>query len=214
MDGTGMLCGEVRFQHRASNQLLATLPLVFIVPNDSSCKWLQPLVHLMVEESLHSATASNVIIDRLSELLFMYALRHYVMSADERKEQLGIFALYAHPKLAAAITAIHNQPYANWTLTSLDKSASQSRTQFAKSIREVSGTTPMEYLAWWRMQLAWLYLSEGDPVFAVAEKVGYKSESSFLRAFKKTFQINAGQVRWGKRVGPGVACYLTRNAKR
>lgn len=193
-DGTGMLCGEVRFQHRASKQLVAALPSVFIIPNDASCDWLRPIVNLMIDESLRATTASNVIIDRLAELVFMYALRYHVV---EYADQSGIFALYAHPRLSAAINAMHLSPQTSWTLESLAKVTAQSRTQFAKSFREVGGVTPMEYLTWWRMQLAWSYLNEGSPVLGVAEKVGYKSESSFMRAFKKTFKVNAGQVRRG-----------------
>jgi AraC-like DNA-binding protein len=45
------------------------------------------------------------------------------------------------------------------------------------------------------MQLAWSYLRDGLSIADVAEKVGYQSESSFSRIFKKTFSENAGSVR-------------------
>jgi AraC-like DNA-binding protein len=91
--------------------------------------------------------------------------------------------------------AIHQAPSNSWTLASLARCAAQSRTQFAKSFREVGGITPMEYLTWWRMQLAWLHLNDGDSVVSVAERVGYQSESAFMRAFKREFDFSAGQVR-------------------
>jgi AraC family transcriptional regulator, activator of mtrCDE len=191
-EGTGMLCGAVRFQHRASNQLLAALPPVFIISNDEACDWLKPIVGLIVNESLKNDAAANVIIDRLAELLFMHALRHFIVT---NPDQLGVMALYKHPKLSLAINAFHKQPSNVWTLDSLAKCAAQSRTQFAKKFREVSGWTPMEYVTWWRMQLAWAYLQQGDSVAITAGKIGYQSESSFLRAFKTTFDISAGQVR-------------------
>jgi AraC-like DNA-binding protein len=146
----------------------------------------------MVEESVSGSAGSNVIVDRLSEIVFMYALRHYVIT---HPGQSGVLSLYAHPRLSIAINVMHKNPERDWTLEVLARQAAQSRTQFAKTFREVSGLTPMEYLTWWRMQLAWVYLSEGDSIYNVAEKIGYKSESSFLRAFKKTFNVNAGQVR-------------------
>lgn len=191
-DGTGMLCGEVRFQHRASNQLLAALPTVLIIPNDDTCDWLKPIVSMMVNESLKGDAAANAIVDRLSELLFIHALRHYL---SNNPTQVGVMALYNHAKLSLAMNAFHRQPRDAWTLESLAKCAAQSRTQFAKKFREVSGWTPMEYVTWWRMQLAWSYLKEGDSVTITADKIGYQSESSFLRAFKKTFGVGAGQVR-------------------
>ena len=55
----------------------------------------------------------------------------------------------------------------------------------------------MEYLTWWRMQLAYQALGRGEPVSSVAEKVGYQSESSFIRAFRRMFNLNPGQVRKG-----------------
>lgn len=191
-EGTGMLCGKVKFQHRASNQLLAALPPVLIIPNNETCDWLKPIVGLMVNESLKGNAAANVIVDRLAELLFMHALRHFVTN---HPDQIGVMALYNHTKLSLAVNAFHKQPSDLWTLDSLAKCAAQSRTQFAKKFREVSGWTPMEYVTWWRMQLAWSYLKEGDSVSMTAEKIGYRSESSFLRVFKKTFDISAGQVR-------------------
>lgn len=191
-NATGMLCGEVRFQHHASNQLLSALPPVFIIPHDDQASWLKPIVDLIIRESLNSPLASNVMIDRLSELLFMYAVRHHVL---KHPKQTGVLALYAHPRLATAMNAFHAQPELSWTLASLAKCAAQSRTVFAKTFREVSGWTVMEYIGWWRMQLAWLYLSEKETISTVAFKVGYQSESSFQRAFKSTFGVNAGSAR-------------------
>jgi AraC-like DNA-binding protein len=191
-EGTGMLCGAVRFQHHASSQVLAALPAVFVIPNDANSQWLGPIVKLMLEESMNTSAASSVLIDRLSELFFIYALRHYIVA---HPEQVGVLALYAHSRLSSAMNAIHQAPSHSWTLESLARCATQSRTQFAKSFREVSGITPMEYLTWWRMQLAWLYLNEGDIVASVAERVGYQSDSAFMRAFKREFGFSAGQVR-------------------
>lgn len=171
--------------------MLAALPPVFIIPNDEGRNWLVPLVQLMVGESVSGSARSNVIIDRISEVVFMYALRHYVTT---HPGQTGVLSLYAHPRLSIAINVMHKNPEQAWTLEMLAKHATQSRTQFTKTFHKVSGLTPVEYLTWWLMQLVWVYLSEGDSVYSVAEKIGYKSDSSFLRAFRKAFDLNAGQV--------------------
>lgn len=193
--GTGMFCGEVRFEHRASRELIRALPPVFIVPNDATCHWLSPIVNLLIKESMQVTAASNVVIDRLSEVLFIYAFRHFV---KEHPEKSGFMSLYAHPQLSLAVEAIHRAPERDWTLGELARQAAKSRTQFAKRFRETSGLTPMQYLLWWRMQLAWFHLSHGQAISEVSNKVGYQSESSFLRAFKKTFGVNAGAVRKGQ----------------
>lgn len=53
----------------------------------------------------------------------------------------------------------------------------------------------MQYLTWWRMQLAYDYLKKGETVDSVAAKVGYQSTAALSRAFKRQFGVNVGQVR-------------------
>lgn len=78
------------------------------------------------------------------------------------------------------------------------KIAGLSRTSFAEKFKEVSGGwTPVRYLTWWRMQMAWSLLSEGENIVEVADRVGYKSQSAFSHAFQKIFLVSAGKVRKG-----------------
>ena len=83
--------------------------------------------------------------------------------------------------------------------------ANQSRSTFAEAFRKSCGWTPMQYVTWWRMQLAWSQLLSGNTVASVAEAVGYKSEASFSRAFSKEFGISAGKVRRNQ----GIESYLS-----
>ena len=76
-----------------------------------------------------------------------------------------------------------------------------SRTAFAETFRRVSEWTPAKYLTWWRMQLAWSKLSEGQTSASIAGTVGYKSEAAFSRAFQKHFGVTAGNVRRNKGAG-------------
>jgi AraC-like DNA-binding protein len=47
------------------------------------------------------------------------------------------------------------------------------------------------------MQLAITYLKDGINVSEVSLRVGYNSESSFLRAFKRIFGVGAGKIKQG-----------------
>ena len=49
----------------------------------------------------------------------------------------------------------------------------------------------MQYLTWWRMQIAWQEITIGKTSTLVAEMVGYHSEAAFSRAFKREFGITA-----------------------
>jgi len=158
IDGTGLLCGEMRFQHKGSRYILDALPPVFIIRHDSSNAWLKSLLEMILTESIQVGPASKVLIDKLSELLFTYALRQYL--ADNPNE-VRMLAIYGHPRLAKAINAIHQHPDYEWTLESMAKEAALSRTSFAETFKTVSGWTAGQYLTWWRMQLAWSLLADG-----------------------------------------------------
>lgn len=195
IDGTGMLCGEVYFHHKSSMYLLEELPSVFIISKHTEEPWVGFLFEMILTESLSASTASNAILDKLSEMLFTYALRQYLR---DNPEHFGLLSLYTHQRLKRAVDAFHKLPAKAWTLEALAAEAALSRTVFAETFKAVSGWTAGQYLTWWRMQLAWSSLSEGKHVAETAASVGYKSEAAFSRAFQKTFQITAGQVRRGQ----------------
>ncbi|BBN81266.1 AraC family transcriptional regulator [Pseudoalteromonas sp. A25] len=198
LDGTSMLCGKVSFEHLANEHLLATLPKVLVIENTLNTPWLTQLREMILLESLSSEQSTNVIITRLCELLFAYALRHYLQTHVITN---SVFALYTSEPLNKVIDSIHNEPQRAWTLAELASIACMSRTKFALLFKSVSSWTVMEYITWWRMQLAWRYLSTGLSVLVVANKVGYLSEAAFSRVFNKHFGCSAGQVRrgYGKR---------------
>lgn len=195
IEGTGLLCGEVCFQHKGYRYLLDALPPVFIIRCHESVGWLKSLLDMIVLENHQSGSASKVILNRLSELLFTYAVRQHLTASPK---EVGFLALYGHPRLVNAVNAVHQAPDKNWTLEKLAKEAASSRSSFAETFKKVSGWTVGQYLNWWRMQLAWSLLSKGSSVSQVAAKVGYKSESAFSRAFKNEFLISAGKVRRGE----------------
>ena len=192
LEGTGLLCGEVCFQHKGCAFLLDALPPVLIIRHSDDTQWLGALLNMIVTENYQQQAASQSVMNRLSELMFTYALRHYL---QEQPAQTGMLAIYSEPRLSMAIQAIHKSPEQNWTLQTLAKVAGLSRTLFAERFKQRCGWTPGQYLIWWRMQLAWSLLSSGDSVSQVAEKVGYQSESAFSRAFSKMFGMSAGKVR-------------------
>ncbi|MBL4781534.1 MAG: AraC family transcriptional regulator [Porticoccaceae bacterium] len=194
--GTSMLCGEITFANPGFRVLLDALPSVFVIRRDATTPWLTELLKLILTESLSSEAPSNPLLDKLCELLFAYGLRHFI---DHQNSSIGIAALFGHRHIARAVSAIHKEPSQEWGLISLAEAAQMSRTQFAQVFKQLSGWTAMQYLTWWRMQLAWSYLDAGEHVTSVAEKVGYRSESAFSRAFQKSHGVSAGAVRRGGR---------------
>ncbi len=192
LPGTGMLCGEVSVLHHYQNQLLEALPPVLLIRNDKTTPWLKPIVDLLLQESVNFPEENSITLNRLSELLFVFALRHYL---NQQLQNQGILLLYGHPQLAKAVKAFHASPEQKWDLHRLAKQAGMSRTTFAQTFKKISSWTVNQYTSWWRMQIAWEQLHRGNKVSNVAEKIGYQSEAAFSRAFKKQFAVSAGSVR-------------------
>ena len=195
VEGTSMLCGSIHFQHQGGAQLLQLLPNVLIIRAETARQWLEPVKQLIVAESVSGVEMSSPLLNRLCELLVAYSIRCYAANIEHDS---GILALYSHPKLFKAVEAIHRNPQAPWQLASLAKEAGMSRTRFSQLFSAIGGMTATYYLSWWRMQLAWTELQQGQSVEAVAELVGYRSEAAFSRAFKKQFGWTVGEVRAGK----------------
>lgn len=189
-EGTGLLCASVSFRHPASELLLRTLPEVTVL-FAAETPWLKPLTTLILGESLSPGSASQAILEKLAELLFAYTL---VSSNVTQSVERSILALYAHPRIGRAIDAIHDQPDYPWTLDLLARHAAQSRTSFAATFKSLSDWTVMEYVSWWRMQLAWKHLKDGTRLTEIPWLVGYQSPAAFSRAFKRCFGVNPSAV--------------------
>lgn len=192
LDGTGMLCGSVRFYHKINDFLLDALPPVFVITSKNNYPWMESLSKMILMESMESGPASKAILDKLSELLFIYALRQHI---EDQPMKSGILALYGHTRLAKAVHAIHQSPDKPWTLEMMAGEASLSRTVFAETFKAVSGWTAGQYLTWWRMQLAWAQLKDGSRIVDVADAVGYKSEAAFSRAFQRVYSMSPSKVK-------------------
>jgi AraC-like DNA-binding protein len=71
-----------------------------------------------------------------------------------------------------------------------------SRSAFAVRFKGLVGETPLEYLTSWRMQKATALLERGDKKLVdVARSVGYDSDASFSKAFKRVLGVAPREYR-------------------
>ena len=99
---------------------------------------------------------------------------------------------------------IHRDPARPWTVASLARELAMSRSAFAARFSERVGEPAMHYVTHWRMQLAVSALEEeGVTVAEGANRLGYRSEAAFARAFKRVVGVPPGAVR--REAGEGAA---------
>ena len=131
---------------------------------------------------------------RLSEILFVHAVRGYLAELPEGAR--GWHAALAEPPIARALALMHRQPERSWTVESLGRAVGMSRSVFAERFTATVGEPPLAYLAGWRMHRARAMLGEGRWRTArIARELGYASEAAFATAFKRWTGTTPGKYR-------------------
>ena len=192
---TALICGYFDFDDPRRNPVINALPeTVLVKSNDNQVEpRLQTMIDLMKSETENTTPGSDVVVDKLSEILFIYALRSYI---NEQAPESGILAALTDTHLSRALDAIHDKPAEEWTVEKLAAVAGISRAPFSKHFSELMNQPPMTYVGEWRMQLANIALKEGKKsMLEIAESVGYNSEVAFRKAFKKITGITPGEAR-------------------
>jgi len=197
-----VICGFLGCDDRPFNPLLGSLPEVIHLSASThpSTGWLRSLVEAAVAEARNARAGAQNVLARLSELMFVEAVRHYLETLPP--EQRGWLAGLRDPIAGQALSALHRAPADDWTLEALARQVGVSRSALAERFAEVVGQPPMQYLTCWRMQLAARRLADGGQVAQVAAGVGYESEAAFSRAFKKVVGVPPGAWRRGRQAPP------------
>jgi AraC-like DNA-binding protein len=167
---------------------VATLPKVLklALRRSYSGTWIESSFQLAANEIGAGRIGSVTLVSKLSELLFIEAVRQYVEELPV--EQRGWLAALRDPIVGRALGLLHSRHKEAWTAEGLARDVGLSRSAFADRFTALIGQPPMQYLALWRMQVAATRLREGrGSVSQVAFDVGYESEAAFNRAFKRQF---------------------------
>jgi len=181
------VCGFLGCDLRPFNPLLASLPRLLHMRSRPG-SWVANFAGAVVAELEQQRSAGEIMLARLSELMFMEVVRWHFESMGEN--QAGWLAGLRDPAVGPALTMLHERPTHSWTLQELARSVAVSRSVLADRFMRLVGQPPMQYLAQWRIQLAAQLLERsGAKVTTIAADVGYESEAAFSRAFKKMMGV-------------------------
>jgi transcriptional regulator GlxA family with amidase domain len=140
------------------------------------------LVKLVGEETSDRRSGRTLVLARLVELMLIEALR----SKPGEDTSPGLLRGLADGRLAAAMRHMHSDPARSWTVSQLARKAALSRSAFFERFTRAVGLPPMEYLLAWRMTVAKNLLRHDEIGLAeIAERVGYRSASTFSTAFSR-----------------------------
>jgi AraC-like DNA-binding protein len=192
---THIVCGVLGTDAR-QHPLLDTLPstLVLDLNGNPACEWVATSFRYAASELTAGRAGSAIALAKLSELLFVEAVRLYLESlpADRR----GWLAGLRDPVIGRALALLHTQLARAWTAEELAREVGASRSAFAERFTTLMGVPPMKYVTGWRMRVATERLRETQrSVAQIAADVGYESEIGFARAFKRELSVSPAQWR-------------------
>ncbi len=190
---TTIVCGSLSFDHASLKPITQLLPSFILMKADQARTLaLNNTVQALASEMAEQAPGSEVVANRLAEVLFIQVLRAHIASRPDHNK--GWLRAVFDPQVGAALNAIHDSVDTPWTVESLAEAAGMSRSAFAVRFKELLGQTPLEYVTEWRMQKAMQFLQQRDKKLTdVARSVGYESDASFSKAFKRVVGANPGE---------------------
>jgi AraC-like DNA-binding protein len=192
---TILACCSVSFGEPTLHPLLELMPPTLLVRGAGATDASLPVIlGAMGDEVLAQRIGAATIMTRLADVVITRVVRAWV---ETRKEDTsGWLSAIRDPKIGRALAAIHQRPGHSWSVESLADVAKTSRSIFSERFTSVVGVPPARYLTRWRMHLASVWLrNERLTVGETAAKLGYESEASFSRAFKRSIGVPPSEMR-------------------
>ncbi len=192
---TVALCGFFASDAPLAHPVLRLLPeRVHLRGAEEAARALQPTVSLIEREYGAGERGVSVILSRLLDVLLVQILRAW---ADQQgpggASWLGALR---DPILARALGLMHAEPGRDWSMAELARGAGTSRPTLARRFASELRQSPRAYLTQLRMHEAAHQLRETDDSLGIiAERVGYRSEFAFNRAFHREMAAPPGAYR-------------------
>jgi len=196
------VCGFIGCDLKPFNPLVATLPRMLHLPAEGRSALSEQFATFAAAESAARRPGSEALLERLSEMMFVDAIRRHVEQLPP--ETTGWLAGLRDRYVGRALALLHERPAAPWTIEDLSSQVGLSRSALHERFVALIGQPPVQYLTNWRMQLASRLLLEGrSTVATVAIDVGYDSEAAFARAFKRL--VGMPPAAWRRAHEPAAA---------
>jgi AraC-like DNA-binding protein len=180
-----MFCGALRFNLDPLHPLVTMMPEVMLAGDLAQRDPTVPaLLEAMEREVALDRIGACGILARLADVLAASIIRAWVECGCS--DSTGWIAAVRCPRIGKVIAAIHGDPERDWSVPQLADVMGASRSSFSAVFTRTMGETPAKYVAKVKMFQARHWLSHDRMrVSVVADRLGYDSEASFSRAFKR-----------------------------
>jgi AraC-like DNA-binding protein len=178
-DGARLLIDEVK-----AGSFFDLLPPVIHVRADSThAPVLRSVLSVLTYEAKKPRAGNQLMIDSLARILFVEVLRLCIGHEDYHKGWLGALV---DTKIGAALAVMHRDVTKRLSVDHIATAVGMSRSSFALRFKVLVGQSPLDY----RLQLnmrraAQLLRNNSKTVSSVAYELGYESDKSFGKAFKR-----------------------------
>lgn len=194
-EDVAFLGGSVGFTETGAADLLDLLPAAMVIRADA--EGAEPVAWLLDQldrEWRGGRPGAQAACDGLLRLMFVHVLRVHLAQTGQGAP--GWLAGLNDRATAAALSAIHADPARVWRLSDLASEAGLSRAGFAERFRAQVGMAPIEYATRWRMRIAARRLLDGRrSASAIAQELGFLSDSAFGAAFRRVHGVTPGRYR-------------------
>lgn len=190
-----MLCGAFHFEYPSSFPMLHGLPKLIHIHGVQGRmeQGFADIVRLIARESASQQLGAEIMLRRLTELLFIQVIRLWI--GQQAEASVGSIAALRDQPVSAALGLIHQSPAHKWTVNELAEAVALSRSAFSARFTELLGEPPLTYLTRWRMLKAIRLLKNEVRMETIAELVGYESEAALRKAFKREIGMPPAQYR-------------------
>lgn len=200
---TTLFFASMRFNIDSLHPLFRMMPDVMRADDLAAFEPAIPkLLEMMGQELRAERVGSGGLLARLADVVAASVIRSWVERGCGNAS--GWIAAVRNPDIGKVLVAIHRTPERDWTVAELARLMGSSRSSFAERFASAVGQTPARYLAEVRMHLARLWLQRDKlRIGVVAQRLGYDSEASFSRAYKRIIGV-APSISRGEQTGDGT----------
>ncbi|MGC4059623.1 MAG: AraC family transcriptional regulator [Aquabacterium sp.] len=196
--------GAMRFNLDPLHPLMAMMPALMRARDLSTRDPTVPtLLEAMEREVARDRIGAHGILARLADVLAASVIRAWVECSCS--DASGWIAAVRCPRIGKVLAAIHAAPEREWSVPMLADVMGASRSVFADAFTRTVGESPARYVAKIKMFQARHWIAQdGMRIAVAANRLGYDSEASFSRAFKRIIGHAPSLARTDARLAPAV----------